>query len=153
MNNNKKILLIVTIIISFFVQYKFLNVLKLNIDFLTNLVTFLSIVFGFYITSFSIFSTSTFVNSLYNIEDENNKTQTLLHSLIKQYKTGLVANFTSILYCLLLIFIIGQKELSFLYLDNYLTYFLPLMFLFNFFYGFKMISSLVKIITQESKLK
>ena len=67
-------------------QYHFLHSEAIGIDLINNLIVFLSIVFGFCITSLSIFSTSSFVRGLYDKLDPNNKNQTLLHALLNKYK-------------------------------------------------------------------
>ena len=135
-----------------FLQYNFLGSFILSIDFLLGLVTFLSIMFGFYITSFSIFSTSSFVKGLYKQEDSKSG-KTLLHTLIAEYKAGLLLNLFSIIYFLILIFYITQdKDFIFLNLSEFITYLAPSLLLFNIIYSFRMLSNLIRIITQESKV-
>lgn len=139
------------LIIGSLIQYLVLSNFVVKIETLTNIVTFLSIVFGFYITSFSIFSTSHYVSTLYQITDKENSTQTLLHALIFKYKTGLLATLFSILYFIIFIFLLSQKDVLSLQLSERFTYPMVSIFLFNFYYGYKMFEILVKIITQESK--
>lgn len=154
-NQNKKILkeVSVFVVVGCFIQYYLLKNFVLKIDVLTNIVTFLSIVFGFYITSFSIFSTSHYVTGLYQIVDSQDKTQTLLNSLIFKYKVGLMVALCSIIYFILLILFLNQDANSCLRLDNKFLYPIVSIFLFNFYYGYKMFKILVQIITQESKRK
>lgn len=151
---NKKPLIIYALIlfISFFVQYYFFSNMKISTDFMANMIVFLSIVFGFYITSFAIFSTSYFVKSLYRVEDKEDSTQTLLHRLIKEYKKGLLFNFISIIYFIFLIFLTGQGNNNYLSLSNLYTYFTPIFTIMNFYFGIKMQNSLISIIIQESKI-
>jgi len=152
---NKKVFkeVAIFIVVGCLIQYFLLRGFVIKIDVLTNIVTFLSIVFGFYITSFSIFSTSQYVTSLYQITDNQDKTQTLLNSLIFKYKVGLLLALFSISYFILLIFFLNQDATSSLKLDSKFLYPIVSIFLFNFYYGYKMFKILVQIITQESKLK
>ncbi|MBU3925243.1 hypothetical protein KJ854_04890 [Patescibacteria group bacterium] len=145
--------IIIFAIIGISIQYIFLKNHIIKIDVLTNIVTFLSIVFGFYITSFSIFSTSTYVSGLYQITDIENKTQTLLDTLIFKYRIGVLITLFSIFYFILIIFFLNQNNVNSFSLSNKFLYPLASMFLFNLYYGYKMFEILVKIITQESKYK
>lgn len=122
-------------------------------DILTSLTTFLSIIFGFYITSLAIFVTSKYVTKLYQIEDENDSSKTLLHTLVMNYRIGLVMIILSILYFLFLTLLVNQTKENFLILSDsiYLIGFFPVIAL-NFFYSFEMLWILLKIILQESKL-
>lgn len=141
------------VVIGSLVQYFLLQNYTVKIDVLTNLVTFLSIVFGFYITSFSIFSTSAYVSELYQIPDADDQSQTLLNNLIFKYKIGLVFTLISILYFIILIFLLKQDGVDSFELSNKFLYPIISIVLFNFYYGYKMFEILVKIITQESKRK
>lgn len=66
---------------------------KLESDFTTNLITFFSIVFGFYLTALSILYGSNFTKRLGEEEDPLKSTQTKLHTLIAYFQ---VSSFTSI---------------------------------------------------------
>jgi hypothetical protein len=152
---NKKILkeMSLFLFLGVLIQYFLLKDYVIKNDVLTNIVTFLSIVFGFYITSFSIFSTSTYVSELYQVVDREDKNQTLLNLLIFKYKVGLLVTLISILYFILVIFLLNQDGIESFSLNNKYTYPLISIFLFNFYYGYRMFEILVKIITQESKIK
>lgn len=52
------------------------------------IATFLSITIGFTIAALSIIATSSFSKELYKIEDENDNSRTLLHVLIRLFKTS-----------------------------------------------------------------
>lgn len=63
-------------------------------------VTFFSIVFGFYLTTLSIFYGSSFTRRLYNEEDPLIKTQTKLHTLNKYFKFSSATSMAAILLLL-----------------------------------------------------
>jgi len=132
-------------------QYFLLGDFCLKSDIISSIITFLSIVFGFYITSLAIFVTSSYVAELYKITDQNNKSVTLLHTLISNYRFGLTFILSTILYLLILQFIINQSVDDKILLSA--IYALPFLFfvIFNFFYSYKMLNDLIKIIIQESK--
>lgn len=124
----------------------------LNESLITNIITLLSIFFGFYITSFSIFTTSRYVAQLYKLDDlENNRRQSLMHTLIHKYKLGLIITLVSIIYILVILLVSTNKTPILLKAHWYLILFLPIMIL-NFIYAFEMMGILVKVIKQTAKL-
>ncbi len=135
----------------YYLQNFFLQGFVLKVDLLTNVVTFLSIAFGFYVTSFAIFSTSKYVTSLYSLTDSEDKSQTLLHALIFKYKVGMLVVLASILYIIVLILLLNQSGVNNVYMDSKSSYLLTSVFLFNLFYGYRMFGMLAQIIIQESK--
>lgn len=142
------------VIISFCTTQHFLLAsFQIEGDLVTNIITFLSVVFGFYITSLSIFVTSQYVSNLYKITDKENKTVTLLHTLINNYKIGLVVILVSIIYFLVLNLLINQKEGGYLLLGDFKTAPVLALMIFNFYYSYKMLSDLTSIILQEAKNK
>ena len=88
-NKIKNFLYIIAIPVFIYIQINFLGSFLLSIEIISNIIIFLSIIFGFYITSLAIFATSNYMYDLYKIADANNKNLTLLHTLINKYKTGL----------------------------------------------------------------
>lgn len=154
MKQNKKLSLKIAVIlgVGVYVYFSFGNSIFLSSNFISNIVTFLSILFGFYITSFSIFTTSKYVSQLYKIDDkENNGKQSLMDTLIQKYKTGLTITLLSILYTLGIFFILKDKETILLNENLYFIVLLPFISL-NFVYGFEMMNILVKVIKQTAKL-
>lgn len=150
----KKIIrLSLAFIICCVLQYFLLGTLVIESNLINNVVVFLSIIFGFYITSLAIFVTSTYVSQLYKIIDQNNKSVTLLHTLISEYKVGLILILISILYLLIVEFILRQTDNSKVVLSA--IYALPFSWvvLTNFFYSYRMLDTLIKIIIQEAKNK
>ena len=78
--------------------------LKLNYSdtFYTNIITYLSISFGFIITSLSILYNSSFIKNLYKNIDYESKTLTVLHRLGRYYKINIYFSIILILYYLVL---------------------------------------------------
>ena len=68
----------------------------------SDIVTFISIAAGFSITSLSIIATSSFSKSLYLKENSKNRSQTLLHVLVGNFKNSLF--FFTFTICLILIY-------------------------------------------------
>jgi len=141
---------LVFVVVIIIQNYFFSNV-KFNASVISDVITFLSIVFGFYITSLAIFITSQFVSDLYKIVDKNDKSSTLLHTLINNYKFGLLLALISLIYFIFIKLFIQtdiNNEISFGYLPIYpLIAFLVL----NFIFCFMMLNDLVNIIIQEGK--
>lgn len=141
-------------VISFCITQHFLLApFQIESDLVTNIITFLSVIFGFYITSLSIFVTSQYVSNLYKITDKENKTVTLLHTLINNYKVGLIVILVSIIYFLALNLLINQKEVGYIVLGDFKTTPVLALMIFNFYYSYKMLSDLTSIILQEAKSK
>ena len=145
----------ITLIASLFIQWYFLADFLVSENLVSSLITFLSIIFGFYVTSLAIFANSKYVSSLYQVTDEKDKTRTLLHTLIQNYKTGLIFALFSILYFLLVQFIFGQNNGERMVIAMKEWYMLPFIYIVfgNFWHGFAMMGFLVKIIIQEAKQK
>lgn len=128
------------------------NYIFITTDFISNIVTFLSIIFGFYIASFSIFTTSKYVSQLYKIDDkENSGKQSLMDTLIQKYKAGLIITLLSIFYTLVIFFILKDNDFINLKQNIYLLGLLPIILL-NFVYGFEMMNILVSVIRQTTKI-
>jgi len=149
----KNILYIAIVLVIIFMQYKFLGKYELKNDLLSSIVTWLSIIFGFYITSLAIFTTSGYVSQLYEIDDGENKGQTLLHTLINKFKLGLYLIIFSLIYLLIVIFLINQLNDNKLLLSDWrLIPFLAIITL-NFVISIELVGILIKIIIQEGKIK
>ncbi len=149
MRNCFKILIV--IIISTFIQLKYMNEWNINNELINSFITFLSIVFGFYITSLTVFSTSKFASKLYKIIDKKRREFSLLNTLVNNYETGLIIILLSIMYLLLIQFSISQTDEKEITLSNKLSYpFLGLVII-NFWYSYKLLKDLIKITLQEAK--
>ena len=131
------------------VQVYFLDNKTFSSSVLSDIVTFLSILFGFYITSLAIFVTSQYVSTLYMVIDKDNKDQTLLHTLTKNYQFGLVLTLVSLVYFIGVQFLPSTGTGSSLNLGEliYLPV-LPLLAL-DFLYCYLMLKDLINIIIQE----
>lgn len=148
----KKILYSVgALIIISFLQYFFLKNVNFDLSLIGNIITFLSIVFGFYITSLAIFVTSRYVSDLYKIVDKNNPSLTLLHTLTRNYKFGLMLTLISLAYLISIQFFIGIDSNNQIALSS--VYLIPIIgiLVLNFFFCFVMLNDLVNIIIQEGK--
>ena len=142
--------LLVFITAAFF-QYFVLSEVSFSLSIIGNIVTFLSILFGFYITSLAIFVTSRYVSTLYQVTDEENKSQTLLHTLTDNYQFGLLLTLLSLIYFITVQFFLYNP-------DNVMVSFgdLPLLpilglLVLDFMYCYIMLTDLIKIIIQEGK--
>lgn len=149
----KIIWLVVLFVAISFGQYFWIGKSSISNDLITNIITFLSIIFGFYITSLAIFVTSQYVSNLYKIVDKENQTVTLLHTLVRNYKIGLTVILISILYLLFLNFSINQTPDKSLLLSNLEALPFLAMIAFNFCYSYKMLTDLINVIIQEAKHK
>lgn len=134
-------------------QHYFLSNLKFNVAVLSDIITFLSIVFGFYITSLAIFITSQYVSDLYKIVDKNNQSITLLHTLTNNYKFGLLLTLVSLVYFILIQFFINADTNGQISLGSTSTLPTMALLLLNFFFCFIMLNDLVSIIIQEGRRK
>ncbi len=133
------------------IQWYFLGSIKFNLSLLGDITTFLSIVFGFYITSLAIFVTSKYVSSLYNVTDKKNQSVTLLHTLTNNYKFGLILTLISLIYFIMIQFFVKSNEFNEVCLgDITMSPIFGLLFL-NFIFFFIMLCDLVNIIIQEGK--
>lgn len=151
----KKIIYIILFLIGgSLTQWYFFSNFKFNTEIFGNSITFLSIIFGFYITSLAIFVTSKYVSDLYKITDQQDKSVTLLHTLLNNYKFGLSITLSSLAYIIFAQFFIETSlpDNNFLYLDKNKV-FLPIMsiLVINFYYCFIMLNDLIKVIIQEAK--
>jgi hypothetical protein len=148
MNKIVKPLLIIVVVS--FLQYWFCRDWLVSYDFIGNIVTFLSIIFGFYITSLAIFATSRYVAGLYKVSDKNDKSATLLHTLIDNYKAGLIYILISIVY-VLLVQLSNQTEHCSVSLKSYLLFPFLGVIAGNIVYGYDMLCHLINVILQEAK--
>jgi hypothetical protein len=134
-----------------FIQVKGFGQFQVKDGIIANIVTFLSILFGFYVTSLAIFITSKYVSELYKVIDRNDPAVTLLHTLVKRFKMGMNIILATILYLFIIEFYYGKiPNAPILFSDKLLWLFCDLM-IFNFVYSYWMLNDLVKIIIQEAK--
>lgn len=124
--------------------------LLIKTDIVSDLITFFSIIFGFYITSLAIFATSRYVAGLYKITDVNDKRRTLQQTLLSNYKKGLFFLFVSIVYLLCIQLIMNQPKSVLSFTNPWLFPFSGLITL-NIIYGWLMLSDLINVVVQEGK--
>jgi len=118
---------------------------------ISSLITFLSIVFGFYITSLTVFSTSKFVSGLYKIKDRGNRSFSLLNTLINNYKHGLILILLTIIYLLTTQFLLSKEASRTLSLSNAILFPFFGLITINFWYSYKLLDDLIKVTLQEAK--
>lgn len=94
-----KLIILSFIIIFFLSTYLYLE--KTDLAF-GHIITFLSIITGFCITALSIIATSNFAKNLYNQEDPENNSKTLLHNLTDTFTNGILSSSIAIVLILLL---------------------------------------------------
>jgi hypothetical protein len=82
------------------------------LEFISNSITFLSIILGFSITSLSILFSSNYVRNLYNEDDFEDKSLTLLHRLANYYKASFYISFFTLMYLLIIGIIPSIKYLE-----------------------------------------
>jgi hypothetical protein len=95
-----------------------------NVEAFSNISTFLSITTGFNITALSIIATSNFAKHLYTIEDENDNSKTLLHTLVNKFKSATFLFITCISFILIYSFF-GKVPFAWekMHLGSYSFYF------------------------------
>lgn len=149
----KYIILIIILVFYYYLQ-KYISDFKIKNDLLNSLITFFSILFWFYITSLSIFVTSKYVSNLYQIEDRDDSSQTLLHKLLYNYKVGLSLLLFTLIYLLLITFILNQSDKNYLTLwEEKILFIFIWLILSNLWYSYNMLWITFNIIIQESKSK
>lgn len=76
--------------------------LDYNDSFYTNVITYLSVSFGFVITSLSILYNSAYIKELYKNKDYESGTLTVLHRLGRYYKINIYCSIFLIMYFVVL---------------------------------------------------
>lgn len=124
--------------------------LTINIDFISVILTVFSIIFGFYITSFAVFSTSKYLSKLYKIEKKDDNRKTLLDVLLEEFSLATYFLLTSIIYLVLIyIFIENNYE----YLITIFPHFIWGVIFLNIFYVFRTISIFIQTTRQSAKIE
>lgn len=132
-------------------QYFLLNETKIQSETLGNIMTFLGIIFGFYITSLSIFVISKYVGSLYRIVDKEDTSRTLLNTLVSNYRFGLISALLTVAYLVSVQLFIDQSNAGSASMSNFILKPFLGIIVINFWYSYKMLSDLINIIIQEAK--
>lgn len=147
----KKIIILFILTVSVFIQVKFFGTYQIDGDVISNLIIFLSIVFGFCTTSLSIFATSRYVSKLYKEDDIKKPSQTLLHKLVKKYKAGLIFSLITIVYLVLVHLVTVNYFTGLLSLSDPLSFALLPLMIVNFYYCFSLLNILSSVVIQEAK--
>ena len=142
----KFIPIIFALLISAFVQHT--AELSVQKGIISVLLTILAIFFGFYITSFAVFSTSKYLSTLHNIQDKHDNRISLLDRLLEQFKFSTRFLLFSIIYLVLLYVFIENHKVGLVF---YFVYFLWGVLFLNIFYIFRSISVFIKITRQSAK--
>ena len=135
----------ISFLISIFIQWCFEPVI--NKEFISSLLTVFAMFFGFYITSFAVFSTSKYLSRLYQIQDKTDNRQTLLANLIEGFKWPAYLLLFSIVY-LIIIYVIIENNYPILY---YFAYILWGVIALNIFYIFRTINVFIQVTHQSAK--
>ena len=136
---NYTALTLLAMVISFAFQYCFQVPIKAG--FVSILLTVFAIFWGFYITSFGVFSTSHYLRSLYMIRDKSDSRKTLLDTFLGVFKRAAYALLTSIIYLLITYIIIDNKAQCYW---GYITYFIWGVLVINFYNIWKTMSTFIK---------
>lgn len=107
--------------------------------FVSALLTAFSIFFGFYLTSFAVFSSSSYVGTLYQIQDPNNSSLTLLHNLISEFKCATYIILSSIVYLVIVALLIDNTCVMNVCSKPYVFYLIWGIIAVNIGYAFKTI--------------
>lgn len=113
---------IICLIIFFIVAtYSYKMGLLLSENFIGNLITFFSIVFGFYLTGLSILFGSNFAKRLGRQEDIRRNTQTMLQTLKAYFNFSSLASLSSIVLLLIMSLLGLTTESESNFINNCLT--------------------------------
>ena len=142
----KYILILVALFFSAIVQYGL--EFSFHKGIISTVLTVFAIFFGFYITSFAVFSTSKYLSTLYNIQDKHDNRLTLSDRLLDQFQLPTYSLLFSIVYLILLYIFIENHKIILVY---YLVYFFWGVLFLNIFYIFRSISFFIRTIRQSIK--
>ncbi len=85
------------------------NFIELLKNFITNIITFISIAFGFYLTSLSILFSSKYINML-NITDKRKSDQKQIHTLREYFKLAIYCALATIVISFITLICIFSNE-------------------------------------------
>lgn len=110
----KKDLIISFIIVILFLFFSYKIKFKLNSEVISNLITLLSLLFGFLLTSLSIMITSNKIRALHRYSDPENNNITHLHRLANYYRDCVYLIVCTIIYLLAIQIFNFTEQFSFL---------------------------------------
>lgn len=108
MRKSKKILFVIVSVIVVIAFAAFLSFD--NSKAFESIITFLSITTGFTITALSIIASSTFSKQLYSIEEAEDNSKTLLHTLVYQFKNSTLLFVATIALIFLYYFFVEDEK-------------------------------------------
>ena len=117
-------------------------------EFISTLLTVFAIFFGFYVTSFAVFATSKYLPSLYQIEDKNDNSKTLLDILLEKFRFSTHVLLFSIVYLIFFYILMENDTGIFISLFTHILW--GILFL-NILYIFRSISIFIKVTRQSAK--
>lgn len=103
-------------------------------NFITNAITFVSICFGFYLTSLSILFSSKYIKTL-NTEDTQKPTQRKIHTIREYFKLAIYCSLLTIITALLALssfFLFSNKQIAIVIFSFFISFFV-VNFLFIYF--------------------
>lgn len=106
------------------------NLKQFTSSFISNVITFVSICFGFYLTSISILFSSKFIKEL-NVEDKHKPDQRSIHTLKAYFKLAILYALITVAFSFLLLFIVSFA--SKYYISVFFSLFFAV-FLENFYF-------------------
>ena len=87
----------------------------------SNIVTFISINIGFCITALSIIANSSFSKKLFSIQDSDDNSKTLLHTLISRFINAIIVFITTIAFIFIYDFVSTAEVINIHSIGRYFT--------------------------------
>lgn len=143
--------MILILVVSVVVQYLFFRNHEINKELISNAITFLSLIFGFYASGIAIIGSSNFAKVLAKKKNSENTSETLLHTLVKSYKSGILICMASIAYFFILSLV--SDDMNQLKLSDPLSYIAIFLLSFNIYYGIKHVDMTANIVIKEASFK
>lgn len=142
-------ILTLVFLMSFLASF-YLHKVVLTEPIVSNIITFLSITFGFYMTSLSVLYSSKYLEQLYSTIDKKKPNQRKVHTLTSYFKYSAYWNIFSIFLLIVLSLIFGfQKEI--LDVNRLITSFIIAVVLVNFVFLFLLFQVFVNGLIEEAK--
>lgn len=131
-------LIVVLVFISiFYLNFEYSKIEKLIENFISNAITFVSICFGFYLTTLSILFSSRYIKLLNN-EDSKKKTQRQIHTLKEYFRLAIYCALITIVFCFLILITLKleNKNITFILFPFFWDFLLRILFLFFYYSRF-----------------
>ncbi|ECO3391287.1 MULTISPECIES: hypothetical protein [Campylobacter] len=141
-------LIIVLVFISnFYLNFEYSKIEKLIENFISNAITFVSICFGFYLTTLSILFSSRYIKLLNN-EDSKKKTQRQIHTLKEYFRLAIYCALITIVFCFLILITLKleNKNITFILFSFFLGFFAE-----NFIFIFLLLKVFLNALVIQAK--